>query len=335
MDFNRVCSEMKERLSRDLERERDPLAREELLLDALYEVGRDLLPALGTPRKSQQYLEAREAVLELVTRIVIPLVRAGGSRGVVALSQLAEECQDPLLKKKLSVYAQQLRAKGRGAGKSVSPQAWRPVGLALGVVAVVAGGIFFFRPASVPEGKVPAERTVLAPAAQAPEPARAGPAASLQAPCPADQPPALQPQQRQEKQQPPPQGEQVTRVRVVDNQVLVPVLLRHGGGTVKLELLLDTGATRTAVHEGVATRLPIDLRSARSALAEVADGRMIRSRVARIDQLSVGPFSHPALEVELIPYAGGEARHDGLLGMDVLGRHRYQIDMEHELIRWY
>jgi hypothetical protein len=39
--------------------------------------------------------------------------------------------------------------------------------------------------------------------------------------------------------------------------------------------------------------------------------------------------------VDFIPYQGTEGLHDGLLGMDFLGKHRYQIDMEHELIRWF
>ena len=51
-----------------------------------------------------------------------------------------------------------------------------------------------------------------------------------------------------------------TKVKIANNQVLVPVLLKNGGETVKVELVLDTGSTRTSLHEGLVSRLRIDLR---------------------------------------------------------------------------
>ena len=117
--------------------------------------------------------------------------------------------------------------------------------------------------------------------------------------------------------------------------MLVQVLLKNGGETLRAVLVLDTGSSRTSIHEGLANRLRIDLRQAKVSQAELADGRLIRSRSATIDSLAVGPFAMNSAEVDLIPYKGSDGVHDGLLGMDFLAKHRYQIDMEREIIRWF
>ena len=344
MDVNGLCAGVGERVSLELRHAAGPGGRADILIEALYEVSRTVLPALGPPRKSLEYQKAQEAVLDLISRIAIPLVREGEGRGVAVLSELAEGCQDPLLKKKLSVYAHELLAKsGTRSGERAFP-VWS-VAWTLASCTAAALVLYLAWPGGggrTQQGTTAASLQPGAPAVSAPAPAVA-PAAPAQPERAAEgtRPPE-QCEPRPHKQEKTaaaavatPNGEQVTRVRVLNNQVLVPVIVRHGGASVGLELLLDTGATRTALHEGVAGRLPIDLRSARTAMAELADGRMVHSRIARIDLLSVGPFSHPSMELELIPFQGSEGTHDGLLGMDFLGKHRYQIDMEHELIRWF
>ena len=343
MDMNRLCAGIRERVSLGLQAPAGPGGRTGILIEALYEVSRTVLPALGPPRKSQEYQKALETVLELISCIAIPLVREGEQRGVAVLSELAEGCRDPLLKKKLSVYSQELLAQSvlRPRERIFSGKA---VAALLASCTAAALVLYLARPGGVERNRIetatpsPAAAPLVAPPAPAAAPAApAQPergAGGSTAPEPS-QPPPHQQEKGSAAVAGAPQGEQVTRVRILNDQVLVPVVLKHGGASLRVELVLDTGATRTALHEGIAGRLPIDLRSARSAMAEVADGRMVRSRVARIDLLSVGPFSHPSMELELIPYQGSERTHDGLLGMDFLGRHRYQIDMEHEQIHWF
>lgn len=340
MDTSRLCAELKEHVALQL-RDSPRAMAVGILVQALYEASRTILPALGAPRKSQEYLAAREDVLDLVSYLGIALVREGERRGASVLAEIAEGCRDPLLKKKLSVYAQELVAKahhGQRARLSGTIR-WGWGGL---VCAAAATLLFLLRPSSVPQpvqvsAQRPASRANAIPPSgvetpQAPQRGREQQAA----PSPAEEVP--QPH-RQEKSTHyavlAPQAEQVTRVRVINSQVLVPVTLRQGTTSVRLDLVLDTGATRTSVHDEVAGRLEIDPHATRPAQAELADGRTVRSRIARVDALSVGPFTQAGMELELIPYAGGEALHDGLLGMDFLGRHRYQIDMEHEVIRWF
>lgn len=351
MEMNHLCAGIRERVSLELRHAAGRGGRAAVLVEALYEVSRTVLPALGSPRKSLEYQKALEAVLDLISCIAIPLVREGDERGVAVLSELAEGSRDPLLKKKLSVYAHELLAKS-GARCEVRGVPAKSAAWVLASCTAAALVLYLAWPGGGErklQGSPAPSLKSAAPAVSTPGPAVSTPGPLVAPAAPARPERVAEGGRPQERCEPPPpkqekiaaaavvtpHGEQVTRVRVLNNQVLIPVTLKHGGASVRLELLLDTGATRTALHEVVAGRLPIDLRSARAAMAEVADGRLVHSRIARFDLLSVGPFSHPSMELELIPFQGRERVHDGLLGMDFLGKHRYQIDMEHELIRWF
>lgn len=363
MEIQKLCDAIKGRIAAGLREALDSEERGEILIAALYELSRSVLPALGPPRKSLEYLERQAAVLELISMVALALIRGstGQRRGVTVLTEIGEGCLDPFLRKKLSGYAKELLAQSRlGAEKpkrcGVHRVPWLLGFLGGALLALcLASWLGVVRHGGegeqVAAAPAPAECPAVGPAppaqhaaaGQPPAPPAQG-AASGQPPAPAPGAPQPEPG-RAETRHPAPapapgkrnglQAEQTTRVRITDNQVLVPVTLKSGGETVRVELVLDTGSTRTAIHEGVSGRLRIDLRNARSSQSEVADGRTIRSRVATVDSLAVGPFAMAPAEVEFIPYHGSEGVHDGLLGMDFLGKHRYQIDMEQELIRWF
>ena len=61
MDTDRLCAQVKERVAQELQEAADPMARVEVLIQALYETSRSVLPALGTPRKSTEYQKAQAA----------------------------------------------------------------------------------------------------------------------------------------------------------------------------------------------------------------------------------------------------------------------------------
>ncbi|ACH40939.1 retropepsin family aspartate protease [Citrifermentans bemidjiense Bem] len=338
--MDRLCAKMKERVALELQEAVDPLAREALLIAALYEVSRTALAELGMPRKSQEYQRARDAVLDLVSSIAIPLVRGGGEGGIAVLSELAEGCADPLLKKKLSVYAQELVAKSRTVAREKAGGARRIAAWCAAVCTVGSIACYLLEygsPTRAGAGKPSPAAALRSPApAEAPgKPPTPPPQRSADAPPPTEQSePLVQKEAAAPAPAPPARGEQVTPIRVVSGQLLVPVTLKQGGVSVVVELVVDTGATRSVVHEEVLRRLPLDLRSARTSVAEVADGRLVRSWIGKVDLLTVGPFAHPSMELEVIPFSGG-GEHDGLLGMDFLGKHPHQIDMERQLIRWF
>lgn len=347
MEIHRLCAMIRQRVSVELLESLDAEERSQILIAALYELSRSVLPLLGPPRRSLEYLDRQGTVLDLISFIAIPLVRGQERRGVAVLSELAEGCLDPLLKKKLTVYAHELLA------KSNRPQAAAAAAVARRrrswlLPAFSAAALLFYLGWAAHPGKEPREGkngAASVPRAGAdatgikhgsePVPAAdrlAGEGAASRQRSGESVGPAERRAAASGAAQP---GDQVTAVRIVNNQVLVPVLLKNAGETVQVELVLDTGANRTVIHDTFAGRLQIDLRLAKGAMSEVADGRVIHSRVARIDSLSVGPFALAPVELELIAYTGREGVRDGLLGMDFLGRHRYQIDMEHELIRWF
>ena len=352
MDIQQRSAALRNRVTKELRGTTDPEARAEVLIAALYELSRSLLPELGPPGKSQEYLEGQRVVLELISSLAIALIKSPlqDRRGVAVLTEIGEGCLDPLLRKKFSIYAQELLAKPCTVAKS-QPMSWGWPHWLLGLGGAAVCALYM-------------TVTVPAPAKGKPEPTPAGlstlaPPAPVATPPAANQPAAYPPvpmasadavgvggervgAETEHQAQLVPEGrgagtpaEQTTRVRIIDNQVLVPVILKNGGESVRVELVLDTGSTRTAIHEGLAARLRIDPRLTQASQSEVADGRKISSRLAKIDSLGVGPFAITSSEVMLIPYQGTEGIHDGLLGMDFLAKHRYQIDMEHERIRWF
>jgi hypothetical protein len=339
MDIHRLCASLKEKVAAELQATADPLARGDILMAALYELDRSVLAELGLPKKTEEYLQKQAAVLDLITFIAIPLIRNAEQdrRGVAVLSELGETCPDPLLKKKLGVYAHELLVKSAPEEPKSPALSFVRVFFAAGMTSLFLFLLYCAWPMlwSQSDGgttTVVAEPEPLRPQAPAGVASALAPVGALSVDGAASRDRSSDEPRQQEK---PAGQEQVTRVRVVSNQVLVPVLLKNGGESVRVELVLDTGATRTAIHDGLVPRLKIDLRNAKASQSELADGRIVTSRIARIDALQVGPFATPSAELEVIPYKGSEGIHDGLLGMDFLGKHRYQIDMEHETIRWY
>lgn len=127
----------------------------------------------------------------------------------------------------------------------------------------------------------------------------------------------------------------ITQVRIVNNQVLVPVTLRNGYQEVQATMVLDTGCTTTSISAELASRLLIDPARTRPGTSKVADGRSVPNRVGVIDQMTVGPKTKEALEISIMPRIGPQELADGLLGMNFLRDFRYQIDTASQHIIWH
>lgn len=122
-----------------------------------------------------------------------------------------------------------------------------------------------------------------------------------------------------------------TPVRVLGNQVLVPVSVIWRGRKARLHLLLDTGASMTVLHKGGVSSLNVSSRD--SGYAQVAGGGLIKTERVVFDRIELGPYRIENKSTAVIETSGPQP-FDGLLGMDILGGGRYNIDFEKQQIIW-
>ena len=122
-----------------------------------------------------------------------------------------------------------------------------------------------------------------------------------------------------------------TPVLIENNQVLVPVIIGNKGRAVKAYFLLDTGCTTTLLHQAITERVQPDITN--TGTSTVADGRKIDTNFCRVDFIQVGPFTENNFTVTT-NYVAGNDKYHGLLGMEFLKKHPFQIDTRHNVIRW-
>ncbi len=122
-----------------------------------------------------------------------------------------------------------------------------------------------------------------------------------------------------------------TPIEIQGNGVLVPVTVVHGAITKELNLLLDTGASNTVVHEDAAKVLMQKFLPAGQ--SRIADGSVIDVSKVQFGKVSIGPFSMQPATMRVIDHKG-YSWHDGLLGMDFLRQVKYEVDFERKLIIW-
>ena len=123
-----------------------------------------------------------------------------------------------------------------------------------------------------------------------------------------------------------------TRVIVEGNRILVPVTLVNNGVDLKVNLVLDTGASQIVLHRDVADQLNII--TLKKGLAQVAGGQNIHVEKGQVNHFKVGPFNMEKAAVLIIAHEGPSVSYSGLLGMNFLKNVQYTIDYQNQLIRW-
>lgn len=122
-----------------------------------------------------------------------------------------------------------------------------------------------------------------------------------------------------------------TPVTIRGNQVIVPVRIVTAGRRLDLKLVLDTGASRTVIHQKSLRNLSLNVRQKGQAV--VAGGGLIDMQHVIIERVKFGPYTfenHTAAVIE----STGKNFSDGLLGMDLLAHSGYKIDFAEQAIIW-
>ena len=125
-----------------------------------------------------------------------------------------------------------------------------------------------------------------------------------------------------------------TPVEIKGNRVLVPVEVAYGNRTTRLNLLLDTGASRTLFHSKALARLDIDAEEGVTTYGVGVGGYRIKTRMIEFRSITVGPFKADDAQAFVIDHRNSRVAYDGLLGMDFLRYLSYEIDYENQTIHW-
>ena len=123
-----------------------------------------------------------------------------------------------------------------------------------------------------------------------------------------------------------------TPVMVRGTRVLVPAEVGFGNGIAHLMLLLDTGATSTVLYRPALKEL--QLPAGEQVTTKAAGKRTIKSEKVVTRHFDVGPFLMKDYPLLLTTPQSTGLPFDGILGMDFLKDHPYEVDYRNEIIRW-
>jgi hypothetical protein len=133
---------------------------------------------------------------------------------------------------------------------------------------------------------------------------------------------------------PVPGNNKITKVRVIDHQVLVPVTLVYDNREINVTLLMDTGASSTVIHTDVADQLYINIWKMKKVTGGVFGGGTVDVHVVTMDVMKIGPHEIYSKNIGIVNHEGYKVKFDGLLGMDILSNYSYRLDMGKQQIIW-
>jgi len=124
-----------------------------------------------------------------------------------------------------------------------------------------------------------------------------------------------------------------TRISIVNNVIIVPVVFRNKGRKVKAKMILDTGASVTTVYSALANQLHLNGNRLTRVRSINANGIPSDSLLTKVDHIEVDDKILANSEVVVIPSQSGIGA-DGLLGNSFLRFFNFSIDYEKQLLRW-
>lgn len=124
--------------------------------------------------------------------------------------------------------------------------------------------------------------------------------------------------------------QKVTKFSIEGNQIYLPVTLSNKGKKLKINMLLDTGCSRSSVPYKYLKKINPDY--FKKVTFVLADGRKTSGKLTIIDSIKVGSKQQKGFTVAGSKVVGSSNR--GLLGMDFLKLHQFKIDMKNQFIVW-
>lgn len=121
-----------------------------------------------------------------------------------------------------------------------------------------------------------------------------------------------------------------TSVTINNNQILVPVLIKHQGKTIEIKMILDTGCTQFTITPEIANILGINQLGAQQGKAKIADGSEVPVYFANADSITVGPKTKRNVKMNIVINNKGM----NLLGMEFLGDFPHMINTKSQEIVW-
>ncbi|GEM_PF-5615530 len=124
--------------------------------------------------------------------------------------------------------------------------------------------------------------------------------------------------------------QKVTKIKIIGNQIYVPVTIINKGKEIVINMVLDTGCSQTTIPYKILNSVnPIYSGNIKSTLA---DGSIAHGKETIIDFLVVGPKRVKDIKITGSEVAG--SANKGLLGLNFLKYNPFKIDFEKEMLVW-
>ena len=124
-----------------------------------------------------------------------------------------------------------------------------------------------------------------------------------------------------------------TKVIIINNQIIVPVVLVNRGHKTAANMILDTGASSTILYPALAKRLGVNANKGAAAYSRIADGSQVASYLTKIDYIQVEGSVLRNPEVVVMP-SMSDLGAEGLLGNSFLKYFRFAIDYDKQMLIW-
>jgi predicted aspartyl protease len=124
-----------------------------------------------------------------------------------------------------------------------------------------------------------------------------------------------------------------TKVIIINNQIIVPVVLVNKGHKTAATMILDTGASSTIIYPGLAKRLGINANRVSAGVSKIADGSQVASYMTKIDYIQVDDSVLRNPDIVIMP-SMSDLGAEGLLGNSFLKYFHFAIDYDKQMLIW-